>query len=45
MDTGFSRVDAPGYLMRIAPGPNPSETALTEVYLRKIQVRPDPLAR
>jgi hypothetical protein len=33
MDVGFSRVDQPGYLMRIVPGPNPSETALTEVYL------------
>jgi hypothetical protein len=33
MDIGFSRVDQPGYIMRLVPGPNPSETALTEVYL------------
>jgi hypothetical protein len=33
MDVGFSRVDQPGYLMRLVPGPNPAETALTEVYL------------
>jgi hypothetical protein len=33
MDVGFSRVDQPGYIMRMTPGANPSETALTEVYL------------
>jgi hypothetical protein len=33
MDVGFSRVDQPGYIMRLMPGPNPAETALTEVYL------------
>jgi hypothetical protein len=33
MDTGFSRVDQPGYLIRLVPGPNPSETALAEIYL------------
>jgi hypothetical protein len=33
MDVGFSTVDQPSYLMRLVPGPNPSETALTEVYL------------
>jgi hypothetical protein len=33
MDTGFSRVDQPGYLMRLVPGPNPSETSLSEIYL------------
>jgi hypothetical protein len=33
MDVGFSRVDQPGYIMRLVPGPNPSETALTEIYL------------
>ena len=33
MDVGFSRVDQPGYIMRLVPGSNPSETALTEVYL------------
>ena len=33
MDIGFSRIEQPGYLMRLVPGANPSETALTEVYL------------
>ena len=33
MDVGFSRVDQPGYILRINPGTNPSETALTEIYL------------
>jgi hypothetical protein len=34
MGIGFARMgDQPGYLIRIAPGPNPAETALTEVYL------------
>lgn len=33
MDSGFSRVDTPGYLIRLTPGTNPSETALAEVYL------------
>jgi hypothetical protein len=33
MDAGFSRVDQPGYLIRLVPGPNPSETALSEIYL------------
>jgi hypothetical protein len=33
MDVGFSRLDQPGYVMRLVPGPNPSETALTEIYL------------
>jgi hypothetical protein len=33
MDVGFSRVDQPGYLMRLVPGPNPPETALIEAYL------------
>jgi hypothetical protein len=32
MDTGFSRVDQPGYVMRIVPGADPANTALTEVY-------------
>jgi hypothetical protein len=32
MDVGFSRMDQPGYVMRIVPGSNPPETALTEVY-------------
>jgi hypothetical protein len=33
MDIGFSRVDQPGWLIRLVPGPNPSETALAEIYL------------
>ena len=33
MDIGFSRMDQPGYLIRLNLGPNPSETALAEVYL------------
>jgi len=33
MDVGFSRMDQPGYILRLVPGPNPSQTALTEVYL------------
>ena len=33
MDVGFSRIDQPGYLMRLVPGPDPAKTALTEVYL------------
>jgi hypothetical protein len=33
MDIGFSRVEQPGYLIRMVPGPNPSETSLSEIYL------------
>ena len=33
MDVGFSRIDQPGYIIRLVPGPNPSQTALAEVYL------------
>ncbi len=33
MGIGFLRVNQPGYLMRLVPGPNPAETALTEVYV------------
>jgi hypothetical protein len=33
MGTGFARMDQPGYLVRIVPGPNPAETALAEVYV------------
>jgi hypothetical protein len=33
MDVGFSRMDQPGYIVRLVPGPNPSQTALAEVYL------------
>jgi len=31
MGIGFGRMNQPGYVMRIVPGPNPAETALTEV--------------
>jgi hypothetical protein len=33
MDVGFSRIDQPGYIIRLVPGPNPAQTALAEVYL------------
>jgi hypothetical protein len=33
MGIGFGRMNQPGYVMRIVPGANPSETALTEVYV------------
>jgi hypothetical protein len=33
MDVGFSRMDQPGYIIRLVPGSNPSQTALAEVYL------------
>jgi hypothetical protein len=33
MDVGFTRVDQPGYILRLVPGPDPAHTALTEVYL------------
>ena len=32
MDRGFSRVDQPGYLLRLKPGSDPANTALTEIY-------------
>jgi hypothetical protein len=32
MDVGFSRMDQPGYIIRLTPGANPSETALVEIY-------------
>jgi hypothetical protein len=33
MDVGFSRVDQPGYLLRLTPGADPANTALAEVFL------------
>jgi len=33
MDIGFSRLDQPGYLIRLIPGSNPSETALAELFV------------
>ena len=33
MGTGFARMNQPGYLVHLVPGPNPAETALAEVYL------------
>jgi hypothetical protein len=32
MDRGFSRIDQPGYIIRLMPGSDPSKTALAEVY-------------
>ena len=32
MDVGFSRMDQPGYLIRLKPGPDPVHTALAEIY-------------
>jgi hypothetical protein len=32
MDVGFSRMDQPGYILRLVPGADPARTALTEVY-------------
>ena len=32
MDRGFSRVDQPGYIIRLNPGSDPSNTALAEIY-------------
>ena len=28
MDRGFSRIDQPGYIIRLTPGPDPANTAL-----------------
>jgi hypothetical protein len=33
MGIGFARMNQPGYLIRLVPGPNPAETALAEVYV------------
>jgi len=33
MDVGFSRLDQPGYIVHLIPGPNPSETALAELFV------------
>jgi len=33
MDVGFSRIDQPGYIIRLTPGPDPAKTSLAEVYL------------
>src|SRR5947207_6980705 len=32
MDVGFSRVDQPGYIIRLVPGRNPAENGLAEIY-------------
>ena len=32
MDVGFSRVDQPGFLIRMVPGSDPTHTALAEIY-------------
>jgi hypothetical protein len=33
MGQGFARYDQPGFIIRLVPGSNPSETALAEVYV------------
>jgi hypothetical protein len=33
MGIGFGRINQPGYVIRLVPGPNPAETALAEVYV------------
>ena len=33
MGIGFARVQQPGYLLHLIPGPNPAETSLTEVFV------------
>jgi hypothetical protein len=33
MDVGFSGLEQPSYLIHLIPGPNPSETALAEIFL------------
>jgi hypothetical protein len=32
MDRGFSRVDQPGYIIRLMPGSDPAKTSLVEIY-------------
>lgn len=32
MDRGFSRMDQPGYIIRVVPGADPANTALAEIY-------------
>jgi hypothetical protein len=32
MGPGFSRIDQPGYIVRVVPGPDPAKTALAEIY-------------
>jgi hypothetical protein len=32
MDRGFSRVDQPGYIIRLMPGSDPARTSLAEIY-------------
>ncbi len=33
MGIGFGRIDQPGYVVHIIPGPNPSETSIAEVFV------------
>jgi hypothetical protein len=33
MDVGFSRMDQPGYIIHLIPGPDPTHTALAELFL------------
>jgi hypothetical protein len=32
MDVGFSRINQPGYLIRLSPGSDPANTSLAEIY-------------
>jgi hypothetical protein len=32
MDVGFSRLEQPGYVIRLVPGPDPAQTALAEIH-------------
>ena len=32
MDRGYSRIDQPGYLIRVVPGSDPTHTALSEIF-------------
>ena len=32
MDRGYSRIDQPGYLVRVVPGSDPTNTALSEIF-------------
>jgi hypothetical protein len=33
MGSGFSRIDQPGYIIRLTPGPHPARTSLAEIYV------------
>ena len=33
MGIGFARIDQPGYVVRVIPGPNPAETSIAELFV------------